>query len=355
MTEWLLLALLVPAVVFPVVLLFGFAGCDRVFGLEYVYPIPILMITGATSTTITLTWLKESTAKSITFERTQVDSLGNPVGAKITLPPVAASLLTYEDAGLAAGQIYTYQARFITTDDHTGQLSAAVTGATVAIPVSVAFDAVGTGNTGAGTNGSAATTWTHTASGDSRAVVVGLRWQHNGGPASPMNVTPNRIATYGGVPLTSLDVIGLNNANLTEINGTFAYHEFFGLINPPTGPQTVSLSVSRTGAGPISIDGCSVSYTGVSVFGSVSKAAGTSASTSLSQAVSSAAREMVVQMFTTAGTITSYSQTERYRHAANAIGIVIGDAAGASSISFAANRSGGVDYADLAVRLTPVS
>jgi hypothetical protein len=33
MTEWLILLLLVPAIVVPVVLLVGFAGCDRFFGL----------------------------------------------------------------------------------------------------------------------------------------------------------------------------------------------------------------------------------------------------------------------------------------------------------------------------------
>jgi hypothetical protein len=36
MTEWLMLLLLVPAVLVPVVLLLGFAGCDLVFGLKLV-------------------------------------------------------------------------------------------------------------------------------------------------------------------------------------------------------------------------------------------------------------------------------------------------------------------------------
>ena len=38
MAEWLILLLLVPAVVVPVVLLVGFAGCDRVFGFETLHP-----------------------------------------------------------------------------------------------------------------------------------------------------------------------------------------------------------------------------------------------------------------------------------------------------------------------------
>jgi len=38
MAEWLMLLLLVPAIVVPVVLLVGFAGCDRLFGLQPVHP-----------------------------------------------------------------------------------------------------------------------------------------------------------------------------------------------------------------------------------------------------------------------------------------------------------------------------
>jgi hypothetical protein len=34
MSEWLILLLIVPAVVVPVVLLVGFAGCNQVFGLD---------------------------------------------------------------------------------------------------------------------------------------------------------------------------------------------------------------------------------------------------------------------------------------------------------------------------------
>jgi len=38
MAEWLILLLLVPAIVVPVVLLVGFAGCDRLFGFETLHP-----------------------------------------------------------------------------------------------------------------------------------------------------------------------------------------------------------------------------------------------------------------------------------------------------------------------------
>jgi hypothetical protein len=39
--QWLALVLLIPAIVVPVVLLFGFAGCDLVFGLHEIEPPPL--------------------------------------------------------------------------------------------------------------------------------------------------------------------------------------------------------------------------------------------------------------------------------------------------------------------------
>ena len=150
--------------------------------------------------------------------------------------------------------------------------------------------------------------------------------------------------------MTSLGVIGLNNEALTNLTGT--YHEFFGLLNPPTGAQTVSVVVSRNLAIDIGIEGCSVSYAGVSTFDPVPPVFGTEAGTSLSQTVGSAAHEMVVQMFTTAsGAITGYNKTVRFDGGPN--GPVIGDAPGDASVSFTASRDAGVDYAGLAVRLIP--
>ena len=55
-------------------------------------------------------------------------------------------------------------------------------------------------------------------------------------------------------------------------------------------------------------------------------------------------------MFNTAsGAITGYNQTLRVDDGAN--GFVIGDAPGAATVTFTANRAAGVDYAGLAVRL----
>lgn len=349
MTEWLLLVLIVPAIVVPVVLLFGFAGCDKVFGLDRPdspQPAPVIAsATGKSLSIITLTWMIDQTATSIEFERTKVDPPGPLYSFSVPASPPSHD----DDAGLDPATTYEYTARAVFADGDPSEPSAPVRGTTLAPPT---FEAKGAGNTGSGTN-SATTTWSHTASGDFSAIVVGLWWAHTGF-FSPSG-TPTRTATYGGTPMTSLGVVGLNNAALTDINGTFMYHEFFGLLNPPTGAQSVSLSVDRAGAS-ITIEGCSVSYIAVSAFGSVSPDSGTEAGTSLAQTVSSAVNEMVVQMFTTAsGAITNYNQTLRFDGVTNGIGFVIGDAPGAASVPFTASRADGVDYAGLAVRLTPIS
>jgi hypothetical protein len=61
---------------------------------------------------------------------------------------------------------------------------------------------------------------------------------------------------------------------------------------------------------------------------------------------------MVVQMFTTSsGPVTGYNKTLRFDGGPN--GPVIGDAPGDASVQFTASRANGVDYAGVAVRLTP--
>ncbi|MDQ2637726.1 MAG: hypothetical protein M3Y83_12700, partial [Actinomycetota bacterium] len=237
MTEWLLLVLLVPAIVVPVVLLLGFAGCDQVFGLDRLdepEPGPVIeSATGKSLSVITLTWMIDQTATAIAFERTKVDPMG-PVDPPYTFS-VPASPPSHDDAGLQPSTTYTYTAKAIFADGDTSEPSAPVTGTTLPPPT---FDAAGAGDSGAGTN-SATATWMHTASADATAVVVGLRWAHRGGFLPPSG-SPTRTASYGGEPMTSLGVIGLNNAALTAINGTFIYHEFFGLLNPPAGAQPVA-------------------------------------------------------------------------------------------------------------------
>jgi hypothetical protein len=254
---------------------------------------------------------------------------------------------TTEDGGLSADSVYEYQVREIDADGQRGPWSPIVrveTPADVVVAPSVTFDTVSGGHTDSGL-GEASTTWPHTASGNAAAVVVGVRWSQAGGIG-----TPTRSVTYGAVAMQSLGVRGLNDAAINAFNGV--YEELFGVRNPPTGAQTVSVTVDRT-ASNLSLEACSVSYAQVSAFVPAPAVSGTEAGTTMTQPVTSAINEMVAQMFATAsGSITAYNQTLRFT---SANGFLIGDAPGAAAISFTATRSSGVDYAGLAVRLTPVT
>ena len=350
MAEWLLLVLLVPAIVAPVVLLFGFAGCGFT-GRAVALPVPIInSANGKSRSVIALNWIIDVAASEIEFERRLVTPMG-PMGPPVTFRKTGSPNTQDDDENLESGTTYEYKARAVFGGGDTSEQSAPVRGATLA---GVTFDSAGAGGTGSGA-GSATTTWPHTVSAESNTVVVGMRWAQSVG-LLPLNETPTRTATFGGTVMTSLGVLGLNNAALTAtaLNGTFVYQEFFGLRDPPTGAQTVSVSVNRQGAGSVSLTGCSVTYKAVSGIGAVTSVFGTEAGTVLAQPVSSATDEMVVQMFSTAtGTISGYNQTVRFDGAPNGIGLVIGDAAGAPSVPFTAVRATGVDYAGLSVRLIP--
>jgi hypothetical protein len=346
MIEWLLLLLLVPAVVLPVVLLLGFAGCGFEGQAGEYLPLVITSATATSPNTVTLTWTGGYTAQ-IEFQR---DKRPKP-GQSPEWPHVFVVDMTPQttgDGGLTADSVYEYRVRQIYGDGQRGEWSPIVrveTPADVVVPVpSVTFDTVSGGHTDSGL-GDASTTWPHTASGNAAAVVVGLRWSQTGGVG-----TPTRTVTYGAVDMTSLGVRGLDDDAINAFSGV--YQELFGLRNPPTGAQTVSVTVDRT-ASNLSFEACSVSYAQVSGFVLAPPVSGTEAGTTMTQPANSAPNEMVVQMFATAsGSITAYNQTSRFT---SANGFLIGDAPGAAAISFTANRATGVDYAGLAVRLTPVT
>jgi hypothetical protein len=342
MAEWLLLLLLVPAVVVPVVFLFGYAGCSFQGGVATEDYDPYVVSTDPRSpSVISVTWAGGEIATQIEFERTNRDQPSLPAQQFF----VMLTPKTFDDQGLEPATTYGYRVRAILSDGQPSEWSEPPVEETTLGAILPNFDATGAGNSESGF-GDATTTWPHTASGNSRVVLVGLRWSQTGGLG-----TPTRTVTYGPTAMESLGVRGLNDAALTAFSGV--YQEFFGLREPPTGAQTVSVTVARGGSA-IEIAGCSVSYVEVSAFGSVSSVFGTEAGTSLSQTVNSTVNEMVVQMFATAsGSITNYSQSPRFSDPANAF--VIGDARGATSVPFTASRANGVDYAGLAVRLTPVS
>jgi hypothetical protein len=119
MAEWLILLLLFPAVVVPVVLLVGFAGCDVVFGLEE--PPAIVSAKGKSVRVITLTWTYESSAKQFQFERMK---LQEQTTQQFNVP---GSPYKHDDdnqgQGLEPNTVYQYRVRAILGDGEEGHWS----------------------------------------------------------------------------------------------------------------------------------------------------------------------------------------------------------------------------------------
>jgi hypothetical protein len=126
MAEWLTLLLLIPAIIVPVALLLGFAGCDRVFGLTDVTLLTATIdsATGKDGTTITLVWESNGTPPKYQFERTDPD--GNI--ANFDAPAPAAP---FDDTGLAPGTSYRYRVRAIDSSGDPHGWSPPVTGTTL--------------------------------------------------------------------------------------------------------------------------------------------------------------------------------------------------------------------------------
>jgi hypothetical protein len=109
MAEWLILLLLVPAIVVPVVLFVGFAGCDITWGLgRFEQKDTIVDAVGISFDTITVSWGGPSTTAR--FRRTNIDNIG-----------FERSDSTFDDSGLeptnsAQNLVYEYQVQDTSAD-----------------------------------------------------------------------------------------------------------------------------------------------------------------------------------------------------------------------------------------------
>jgi len=120
--EWVILVLLVPAVLLPVVLLFGFAGCNQVFGndptvLIVVAPVDLL-VTTIDVNVIRLTWNSGEPGATFQIERTKEGDSPVILPGKVTtsnFDDVGADLMS---TGLEVGTTYFYRVRAIRPTDH---------------------------------------------------------------------------------------------------------------------------------------------------------------------------------------------------------------------------------------------
>lgn len=115
-------------------------------------------------------------------------------------------------------------------------------------------------------------------------------------------------------------------------NGTSGYVQMFGLMNPPTGAQTVAVTVSATST----ISGGSTSFTGVAGFSTAVTAFGSSAAPAVAITGTNAGN-MIVDAVCTGTLITSSTHTNRWLKNTNT-----STAAGAGAGSTAASAVGSV-------------
>jgi hypothetical protein len=131
MAEWLTLVLVVPAVIVPVILLAGFAGCDDVFNLHRPDVPSIVSAEARGASVIRLTWTysQDPPATEFEFERTKLLDQQD-------LHTFKASSSPYDDnnAGLGLDErtVYNYRIRAIYSDGETGAWSDFVMGTTLA-------------------------------------------------------------------------------------------------------------------------------------------------------------------------------------------------------------------------------
>jgi hypothetical protein len=136
--DWPVLLLLVPAILVPVVILFGFAGCDRVVGVSPIgLTAPAILSTEATGlTSIRIVW-NDPNFGSTTSELSRTKEGDS---SSTTIPTPAT---TYDDQGLEQGTTYFYTVTAIDPSDGTRSSPSATAQATT---FATAFSATLTAN-----------------------------------------------------------------------------------------------------------------------------------------------------------------------------------------------------------------
>lgn len=172
------------------------------------------------------------------------------------------------------------------------------------------FDSVGAGTF---TNsGSTSFSWTHVIGASANTSLIGFA--ANNAPSSV------KVGTVSATLVSSKSGVGILSTYLYKVNSSL-----------PTGSQTVTITFSAAS----NCNGNSVTYSGVTGFGTAATASGSS---SPSLSVASAAGQVAVAVICDTSSISAFSQTSRWNNGSIAFG-VMGDAAGTSSVSFTASAS----------------
>lgn len=208
----------------------------------------------------------------------------------------------------------------------------------------VIYEATGTGGYDSGNN---SLTWTHTSAGGTNcAVVLFGAVDYSSGAAS-------LTASYGSATFS----FNLNGITYHNANNVGLYVFALGIIAPPSGTQTISLSA--TGATINRLAGNTVSYLNVGSFGNWVENNGSGSLASLS-AIPSDSGQMVAAAFAGLNhSFSAFSQASRWNQTTTTGGggvpMIVGDVSGSSLVSFSSTLSGGDSWGAVGGVLLPVS
>lgn len=209
--------------------------------------------------------------------------------------------------------------------------------------LSVIYEATGAGDQES-TTGVNSLSWTHTSvGGPSCGVVLIGAVEYSSGAAS-------LSATYG----SSTFVYEMGGITYYNASGVGLFLFALGIIGPPSGTQTVTLSAN--GATIDALAANTISYLNIGSFGTFVGNSGIGTALSL-DGISSASGQIVVAGFADISkALSGFSQTSRWNQTdTSGIPMLIGDANGDSSVGFGASAAGSDNWGAIGGVLLPPS
>lgn len=189
--------------------------------------------------------------------------------------------------------------------------------------------------------------WSHTSSGGSDCIVmIGFGYMPDVNTTSSNRKNNTATVTYGGSHAMFIGYSGVNDSD------QFGNIYWYAVQNPPSGTQTVSVSMTTASGLGHTLAGNSISYRGVRGIHRVDSF-GDAGSTASITSSSTTGRKLVHAGANSGTTVSSYNQNMRYSSTTSQ-SVVLGDANGASSVTFSWSRGGTGGYGSVVVELVPV-
>lgn len=210
--------------------------------------------------------------------------------------------------------------------------------------MAVAFDAVGTGGTA---NTTAGLTYPIPIGASASALLVAVGGYYGFGSYTTLTT---HTVTVGSIPLTLLGIVDTNNS------AGFGWVELWGIINPPTGVQNITvIEVDNPFNAAATIYSNATTYTGVAQFGTPVINTGSTLSLASGSIVSTTGNMVVSAQGVWGRTLTvGGSGTSRYNQPTTGVGTVtllLQDIAGASTVTLTSTAGSAGSWGVVSVNL----